>query len=77
MYSYIVLVVLRILVEDNTVAKILFSSEKTNTVRLCRQRQPLLPVVRGARPRINVVLDVLVDGITHNLKRRLDTELYM
>lgn len=46
------------------------------TVRLCRQRQPYLPIVRGDRILATSVLDTMIDGINHNLRRRLDVSLY-
>ena len=76
-YSCLILIILTILVEDQSVAKSLGNTEQLANVRLCRQRQPLLPVVRNNRPRILIVLDVLIDGINHNLRKRLDVELYM
>lgn len=46
-------------------------------VRLCRQRQPYLPLVRGDRVLAVCILDIMIDGINHNLKRRLDVDLYI
>lgn len=46
-------------------------------VRLCRQRQPYLPLVRGDRIFAASVLDAMIDGINHNLRRRLDVEFYI
>ncbi|KAF2405010.1 DUF1741-domain-containing protein [Trichodelitschia bisporula] len=75
-YLYISLYTLQILIEDPTLAKQMCSDESKTAVRLCRQRQPYLPLVRGDRVLITTVLDILVDGINHNLRRRLDAELY-
>jgi len=47
------------------------------SVRLCRQRQPYLPAVRGDRIFAASILDAMIDGINHNLRRRLDVELYI
>jgi hypothetical protein len=47
------------------------------SVRLCRQRQPYLPLVRGDRVFAASILDTMIDGINHNLRRRLDVELYI
>ncbi|KAI9664344.1 MAG: hypothetical protein M1831_002277 [Alyxoria varia] len=76
-YSCLILIIFRILVEDQSVAKNLGSTEQLANVRLCRQRQPLLPVARNNRVRMLIILDVLIDGINHNLRRRLDVELYI
>jgi len=46
-------------------------------VRLCRQRQPYLPLVRGDRIFAASILYTMIDGINHNLRRRLDVELYI
>lgn len=46
-------------------------------VRLCRQRQPFLPLVRADRVFAAHMLDVMIDGINHNLRRRLDVDLYI
>ena len=77
LYTYLSLFVLQILVEDQTLAKRLCSEESKLDVRLCRQRQPYLPVVRGERVPGAVVLDMMSDAISHNLRRRLDVDFYM
>ena len=46
-------------------------------VRLCRQRQPFLPTTSASRPLTASILDILVDAINHNLRRRLDLALYV
>lgn len=46
-------------------------------VRLCRQRQPYLPLVAAERTLAASILDTMTDGITHNLRRRLDVSLYI
>ncbi|KAI9820691.1 MAG: hypothetical protein M1827_005060 [Pycnora praestabilis] len=76
-YTTINLFVLRILVEDPVLCKQICSDESKTTVRLCRQRQPYLPLVRGDRVHATVLLDMMVDGINHNLRRRLDVDLYI
>ena len=47
------------------------------SVRLCRQKSPYLPLVRGDRIFAASMLDTVIDGINHNLRRRLDVELYI
>ncbi|CAN9162422.1 unnamed protein product [Alternaria alternata] len=59
LYTYLSLFVLQILVEDQTLAKRLCSEESKLDVRLCRQRQPYLPVVRGERVPGAVMLDMM------------------
>jgi hypothetical protein len=46
-------------------------------VRLCRQRQPYLPLIKGERILAASILDTMIDGINHNLRRRLDINLYI
>ncbi|KAG9185538.1 hypothetical protein G6011_06869 [Alternaria panax] len=77
LYTYLSLFVLQILVEDQMLAKRLCSEEAKLEVRLCRQRQPYLPVVRGERVPAAVVLDMMSDAISHNLRRRLDVDFYI
>ncbi|KAI9884506.1 MAG: Esa1p-associated factor [Watsoniomyces obsoletus] len=78
LYARLNLVVLRILIEDAALCKQLCNSNETKlNVRLCRQRQPYLPVVRGERVPATIMLDIAVDGINHNLRRRLDVDLYL
>lgn len=74
LYAHLTLLVILILVEDNTIAKLL--CETTGPVRLCRQRPPQLPLVKGQRPYIVAIIDLVVDGINHNLRKRLDTKFY-
>ena len=77
LYTYMSLFILQILVEDQILIKRMCSEESKTSVRLCRQRQPCLPVIRGSRPATSVILDIMIDGINHNLRRRLDAEFYM
>jgi hypothetical protein len=77
LYTYLSLFILQILVEDQILVKRLCSDEGNMSVRLCRQRQPFLPAVKADRVPAAIILDILVDGISHNLRRRLDVEYYM
>lgn len=76
-YSRLNLLTLRLLVEDQVLCKRICSDESKMAVRLCRQRQPFLPLVRADRILATSILDTMIDGINHNLKRRLDVELYI
>ncbi|KAK9772259.1 hypothetical protein AB5N19_00614 [Seiridium cardinale] len=75
-YAHLSLMVFRLLIEDQLLCKRICGDESKNAVRLCRQRQPYLPIVRGERILATSVLDTMVDGISHNLRRRLDVTLY-
>ncbi|KAI6084378.1 DUF1741-domain-containing protein [Hypoxylon rubiginosum] len=75
-YAHLSLMVFRLLIEDQLLCKRICSDESKVAVRLCRQRQPFLPVARGDRILATSVLDTMIDGINHNLRRRLDISLY-
>ncbi|KAK8130036.1 hypothetical protein PG999_002416 [Apiospora kogelbergensis] len=75
-YAHLSLMVLRLIIEDQVLCKRLCSEESKVAVRLCRQRQPYLPMVKGDRILATSVLDTMIDGINHNLRRRLDVSLY-
>ncbi|KAN0112760.1 DUF1741 domain containing protein [Hyaloscypha variabilis] len=77
LYSHLNLLILRLLIEDQILCKRICSDEGKVTVRLCRQRSPYLPIVRGDRVYASSMLDTMIDGINHNLRRRLDVELYI
>ncbi|KKY22481.1 hypothetical protein UCDDS831_g03646 [Diplodia seriata] len=77
LYSHVNLYILQIVIEDPALAKRICSEESKTPVRLCRQRQPFLPIVRTDRVLAAYILDMVIDGINHNLRRRLDTEYYM
>ncbi|KAG8162500.1 hypothetical protein KVR01_008265 [Diaporthe batatas] len=76
LYSHLNLMVFRLLIEDPVLCKRMCSEGNKVPVRLCRQRQPYLPLVRGERAIAMAVIDTMIDGINHNLKRRLDVNLY-
>lgn len=75
-YAHLNLMVFRLLIEDPLICKRICSDESKTSVRLCRHRQPFLPLVKGDRILATCVLDTMVDGINHNLRRRLDVNLY-
>ena len=77
LYSHLNLLILRQLVEDQVLCKRICSDESKTSVRLCRQRSPYLPLVRGDRVLAASILDIMIDGLTHNLRRRLDVDLYI
>ncbi|KFA67086.1 hypothetical protein S40285_03016 [Stachybotrys chlorohalonatus IBT 40285] len=75
-YANLNLMVFRLLIEDPLMCKRMCSDDSAVPVRLCRQRQPFLPLVKGDRVLATCVLDTMIDGINHNLKKRLDVGLY-
>ncbi|TGZ84851.1 DUF1741-domain-containing protein [Ascodesmis nigricans] len=77
LYARLNLFVLRILLEDQGICKRLTSDETKGFVRLCRQKPPHLPLIRGKRLLLTAVIDLVADGINHNLKKKLDVDLYI
>lgn len=75
-YAELNLFTLRILVEDSTICKHICSDDGKRKVRICRHKQPYLPIVSGDRVLATVILDIVIDTITHNLRRRLDINIY-
>ncbi|KAF4467117.1 hypothetical protein FALBO_6013 [Fusarium albosuccineum] len=75
-YAHLNLMVFRLLIEDPIICKRICSDDSRVPVRLCRQRQPYLPLVKGERVLAISLLDTMIDGINHNLRRRLDVSLY-
>lgn len=74
-YAHLVLTVTQIFAEDATIMKRLCETSKT--IRLCRQRPPFLPVIKGDRTFVAIMLDIMVDSINHNLRKKLDVPLYL
>ncbi|GAB7329524.1 hypothetical protein MBLNU13_g01293t2 [Cladosporium sp. NU13] len=75
LYAQLSIIILWIFFEDPATAKELCSH--TAHVRLCRQRPPYLPpATKGERPYVVAIIDILIDGINHNLRKRLDTVFY-
>ncbi|KAF2141181.1 uncharacterized protein K452DRAFT_271832 [Aplosporella prunicola CBS 121167] len=77
LYAHLNLFILQIIIEDQVLVKRVCSDDSKTLVRLCRQRQPFLPVVKGDRVLATVLLDMMIDCVNHNLRRRLDTDLYI
>jgi hypothetical protein len=76
LYCHLNLMIVRLLIEDQILCKRICSDDSAVPVRLCRQRSPYLPLVRGDRVLATAIMDTMVDAITHNLRRRLDAGLY-
>lgn len=75
-YTMLNLLIVQIMVEDPIIIKHLCSADLKIAVRLCRQRPPHLPHVAASRIPIASMLDVCIDILTHNLRKRLDVSLY-
>ncbi|MCJ1433101.1 hypothetical protein MMC27_002460 [Xylographa pallens] len=76
LYALLTLTTLRILLEDVLLCKRLCQPTPLLPARLCRQRPPFLPPTSHPRPPAAHILDLAADALTHNLRRRLDTDLY-
>nr|POE90629.1 upf0588 membrane protein [Quercus suber] len=75
-YAYLSLLTLLIVVEDPILARLL--CDISTPVRLCRQRPPHLPLPSNhERTYTAAIIDILVDGMNHNLRKRLDTGFYI
>lgn len=73
-YAYLSALILFLLTTDLQTGKLLTTT--VASVRLCRQRPPHLPVPKGERPYAAAVIDIAMDGINHNLRKKLDTVFY-
>ncbi|KAK4056590.1 hypothetical protein OIO90_002438 [Microbotryomycetes sp. JL221] len=73
-YSRLCLMILMILVEEGE-GKL--TDPTASPVRLCRQRQPMLPHNNNHRPVIAAMLDTTVIFLRHNLRKKLDVETYI
>lgn len=74
-YAYLSTLILSILTTDAQTSKAIITTSAA--VRLCRQRPPYLPLSKPDRPYIAAVIDIAMDGINHNLRKRLDATLYI
>ena len=75
-YGILSLITIRIILEDPTTCKNLCAGPLLN-VRLCRQRPPFTPPTPSPRPPAAQILDISIDTLNHNLRRRLDVDLYI
>ncbi|KAG0265978.1 hypothetical protein DFQ27_000228 [Actinomortierella ambigua] len=86
-YTQLCLIILSIIIESPSAYPYLCSiptsednlgqaEASTYAIRLCRQRHPLLPKVKQARPLAAVLLDVLLGFIKHNMRKKLPIESF-
>lgn len=76
LYARLSLLTLLIVVEDPILAKLL--CDVSTPVRLCRQRPPHLPLAKHShRSYTASIIDLLLDAINHNLRKKLDTGFYL
>jgi hypothetical protein len=77
LYSRLALLSIRHLIDDSSLLGLLHHEDTKSRIRMCRQRQPFLPIVAKERTLVEGILDVCVCGMDHNLRRRLDVEFYL
>ncbi|KAF9318125.1 hypothetical protein BG003_011780 [Podila horticola] len=89
-YTNLCLITLLILVEDPTLYPYICSIPQSQdaspaihgqqisetSVRLCRQRQPVLPKVKQARSLGAVLLDVILGFLKHNMKKKMQIDSF-
>lgn len=75
-YGVLSLLSIRVMMEDSILAKRICSADSTTPIRLCRQRPPHLPLATSARIPAAAILDICTDILSHNLRKRLDVQLY-
>jgi len=75
-YCLLSLFTIRILLDDSTLVKQLSSTDHKIEVRLARQRPPHLPYISTPRIPTSIILDIITDTLSHNLRKRLSISLY-
>lgn len=76
LYASLNLLTLHVLLSDLDVARRICSPDNAAAVRLCRQKAPMLPPSKGDRIMASALIDAVTIGISHNLRQRLDPDLY-
>lgn len=77
LYAQLCLFILQILVEDPVIATQMTVTDSKLDVWLCKQRRPHMPDAKGERAVACVIMDIMIDGMNHNLRRKLDVGFYM
>jgi hypothetical protein len=77
LYSRLALLTIRNMMDDSSLMALLQHEDTKSRIRICRQRQPFLSAVVKERKLVEGILDICIGGIDHNLRRRLDVELYL
>jgi hypothetical protein len=77
LYSRLALLTIRNLIDDTSLMALLQHEDTKSRIQICRQRPPLLPAIAKERKLVEGILDICIGGIDHNLRRRLDVELYL
>ena len=75
-YACMSLLILQILLSDLDIAGKICLEDNVAPVRICRQKAPMLATVKGDRNLAAATIDAVTGGLSHNLRKRLDVELY-
>ncbi|OQO08278.1 hypothetical protein B0A48_06148 [Cryoendolithus antarcticus] len=74
-YAHLTTLILLALIDDTTINQLI--CDTVASVRLCRQRPPLLPtLLKPSRSYAAAILDICIDAVNHNLRKRLDVLFY-
>lgn len=73
-YAYLSSLILLVLITDQQTSRSIIGLGAP--VRISRQRPPHLPIFKPERPFVAAFLDISLDAINHNLRKKLDTSLY-
>jgi len=76
-YACTSLLILQVLLSDLNVAGAICGEQNVAPVRICRQKAPMLATVKGDRNLAAATIDAVTGGLSHNMRKRLDVELYM
>jgi len=75
-YACLSLLILQILLSDLDIAGKICREDNVAPVRICRQKAPMLATVKGDRNLAAATIDAITGGLSHNMRKRLDVELY-
>ncbi|CAG8466983.1 2673_t:CDS:10 [Paraglomus brasilianum] len=75
-YTKLCLFTILILIENSIVCSYFCDESRNVEIKLCRQRPPQLPYVNGPRPVASAIIDIMVSFVTHNMRRKLQFDLY-
>ncbi|KAG2231802.1 hypothetical protein INT48_005457 [Thamnidium elegans] len=75
-YSRLILTIFLRLTEEISIMNYIAKEGSTANVRLCRQRSPLLPLIKFSRSLFCIILDNMLLFIKHNVRKKLDLLSY-
>jgi len=75
-YACTSLLILQALLSDFNVLGGICGEQNVAPVRICRQKVPMLSTVKADRNLAAATIDAVTGGLSHNMRKRLDVELY-